>query len=141
MKKIAILAVCLMLASISVVTAATLPRTHNQPILDPTGSFAGSIGYKRQGGNWTSVGDINGSYELRNKGGRFTGDWSINLQNNSASGTIRGVFRTPYFFGRVLVDGGRRAPIVGFLFARNNTFAGRFMAPVGPALYFKGTFT
>lgn len=137
MKKIALL-VCFMLAAIPIATAATTTRT--QPTLDPTGTFIGSIGY-RSGGNWTSVGAINGTYELRNRGGRFTGDWSIQFQNTSANGTMRGVFHPPFFFGRVSVNSGRHAPIVGFLVARNNTFGGRFMAPIGPALYYKGNFT
>jgi hypothetical protein len=140
MKKITLLAICLMLASIPLVTAATTPRTQILPF-DPTGTYTGSIGFRGGNGNWTSVGAINGSYELRNKGGRFIGDWSIELQNKSANGTMRGFFRSPFMFGRVAINGGRQAPIVGFLMARNNTFAGRFMAPVGPALYVKGNFT
>ncbi len=136
MKKIALL-VCFMLAIIPAATAVSITGT---PHTLATGTFVGSIGY-RSGGNWTSVGAINGTYELRNRGGRFTGDWSIQLQNKSANGTMRGVFRPPFFFGRVDINGGRHAPIVGFLIARNNTFGGRFMAPIGPALYYKGNFT
>ena len=141
MKKILILAVCLILASIPAITAATAPRTQTQPILAPTGSFAGTIGYKNSGGNWTAVGTINGTYTLRTHGGRFTGNWSITLQNTSASGTMRGAFLKPFFIGRAAITDGRHAPIVGFLFSRNDTFAGRFMSVAGPALYFKGTFT
>jgi len=137
MKKITLL-VCLMLAIIPAATAVTATRTPTQ--LDPTGTYDGTIGYRR-GGNWTAVGTINGTYELRNRGGRFTGDWTIHLQNTTANGTMRGIFHKPFFIGRVAVEGGRHTPIVGFLVSRNNTFGGRFMAPVGPALYFKGTFT
>jgi hypothetical protein len=139
MKKLLLLAICLMLVSIPLATAATTPRQ----ILPfaPTGSYEGSVGFRGAGGNWTPVGAINGSYELRNKGGRFQGDWNIQIQNTTANGTMRGLFRPPFMFGRISISDGRRAPIVGFLMARNNTFAGRFMAPVGPALYFKGTFT
>jgi hypothetical protein len=32
-------------------------------------------------------------------------------------------------------------PIVGFIKVQNGQFIGRFMAPVGPALYFWGTYT
>ena len=141
MKKILILAVCLMLATIPAVTATTTPSTLTQPILAPTGTFTGTIGYKGSGGNWTAVGTINGTYTLRTHGGHFTGDWTLQLQNTSASGTMRGNFFKPFFFGRVAITGGRHAPVVGFLFTKNETFGGRFMSTAGPALYFKGTYT
>lgn len=138
MKNLTPLAICLMLVSIPLATAATTLHPQTQ-ILAPTGAYEGSIGYRGGGGNWTSVGAINGTYELRNKGGRFIGDWSIQLQNKSMNGTMRGFFHPPFMFGHIDTTG-HHAPIVGFLMAKNNTFAGRFMAPVGPALYFKGTY-
>jgi hypothetical protein len=105
-----------------------------------TGSFEGSMG-PRPHGNQT-VGTISGTYKLRNHGGRFNGDWNITLQNNSVSGTMKGVFARHFIFGKIIVAGtGRTMQIVGFLRVNNETFAGRFMAPVGPALYFWGTYT
>jgi hypothetical protein len=139
MKKVGILIICLMLACIPLVTGVTIPKIQT-PLFAPTGTYEGSIGYRTGGKNWTSIGAMNGTYTLRTKGGHFTGDWSVQAQNKSATGTMRGFFHPPFMFGRIAIDGGRNAPIVGFLVARNNSFGGRFMAPVGPALYFKGTY-
>jgi hypothetical protein len=105
-----------------------------------TGSFEGNIG-PRPHGNQT-VGAFSGTYELRNRGGRFTGDWNVVLQNKNASGTMRGLFARHFVIGRMTIVGvNRTIPIVGFLRVINETFTGRAMAPIGPALYFWGTFT
>ncbi len=109
-------------------------------VLTVAGSFEGSIG-PRPHGNQT-VGSITGSYELRNRGGRFNGNWSISVQNTSKSGTMRGAFVRIFFIGRVTIEGvNRTVPIIGFLRHVNGSFVGRFMAPVGPALYFWGTYS
>jgi hypothetical protein len=104
------------------------------------GSFEGSIG-PRPHGNQT-VGNISGTYAARNRGGRFNGEWEISIQNTSKSGTMRGAFMRIFILGRATIDGvNRTIPIVGFMRSTNGTFVGRFMAPVGPALYFWGTYT
>ena len=103
------------------------------------GSFQGSIG-PRPHGNQT-VGNISGSFTLRDRAGRFEGIWDISIQNTSRSGTIRGAFRRIVVIGRVTVDEvNRTIPIVGFIRIINGSFVGRFMAPRGPALYFWGTY-
>jgi len=78
------------------------------------GSFEGSIG-PRIHGNQT-VGNISGTYELRNRGGRFNGEWAISFQNTSKSGSMRGVFQRIFILGRITIDAvNRTIPIVGFL--------------------------
>jgi len=105
-----------------------------------TGTFEGSLGPRPHGN--TTVGTLSGTYELRARGGRFTGDWNITFQNKSASGTMKGVFARHFIFGRILVsETNKRIPIVGFLRANNETIVGRVMAPVGPVLYYWGTYT
>jgi len=103
------------------------------------GSFEGSIG-PRIHGNQT-VGNISGTYELRNRGGRFNGEWAISFQNTSKSGTMRGAFLRIFLLGRIVIDDvNRTIPIVGFIRYTNGSFVGRCMAPRGPALYFWGTY-
>jgi len=142
MKKIAILSLCLLLLGVSIVAAApglTQQITQKMP-LAPTGTFEGNIGYKRQGQNATIVGTISGTYEMRNRSGRFTGDWAT----ENRTGTFRGGFGRHILLGRIsaMVNGTERTlPIVGFIRAQDNKFIGRFMAPVGPALYFWGNYT
>lgn len=105
-----------------------------------TGSFEGSLG-PRPHGNQT-VGTISGTYEHRTHGGRFNGDWNLSYQNISASGTMKGRFARHIIIGRITItETNRTLPIVGFLRVNNETFSGRVMAPVGPALYFWGTYT
>jgi hypothetical protein len=146
LKKLLVLSLCVVLASTSIVTASPLfsmTRTKMQTptVLDPTGTFDGSIGYQRQG-NWTEVGTISGTYELQNRFSRFNGEWSIQLQNRSATGTMRGGFGRHILIGRITIEGRDRAlPIIGFIGFRNETFFGRFMSLIGPALYFQGTYT
>ncbi|MCU0851292.1 MAG: hypothetical protein MUC80_08515 [Candidatus Thermoplasmatota archaeon] len=112
-----------------------------QPIpLDPTGTFQANIGYKRQGENATVVGTMNGTYEMRARGGRFIGDW----YTENKTGTLRGGFGRHFLIGRITIlvnETERTLPVVGFLRAQDGEFIGRFMAPVGPALYFWGTYT
>ena len=57
---------------------------------------------------------------------------------------MQGGFGRNILLGRItLGDSGRQAPIIGFIGFRpgSGEFGGRFMSIVGPALYFKGTFT
>ncbi|MFH0750146.1 MAG: hypothetical protein V1917_04530, partial [Candidatus Gottesmanbacteria bacterium] len=105
--------------------------------LDPTGTFDGVVSPQR-GPNATIVGTISGNYTLRNRGGLFNGEW--NTVNNT--GTFRGIFGRHFLVGRISGDGyDRTVPIVGFLWYNTTNFAGRFMAPIGPALYFRGNYT
>jgi hypothetical protein len=142
MKKIILIGLCLLFLGASIATAA--PGVQHQVTqtltLTPTGTFEGNIGYKRQGQNATIVGTMNGTYEMRNRGGRFVGDWAT----ENKSGTLRGVFGRHFLIGRVsmMVNGTQRSlPIVGFIRYNATMFIGRFMAPVGPALYFWGEHT
>ena len=142
MKKIITVSLCLLFIGISVAAAEsglTSPTTQTLPLAQ-NGTFEGRIGYKRQGQNATIVGTLNGTYVMRARGGRFTGDWAT----ENRTGTLRGAFGRHYLVGRIstMVNGTERSlPIVGFLRAQNNSFVGRFMAPVGPALYFWGDYT
>ena len=142
MKKIITVSLCLLFIGVSVAAAEsglTSQTTQTLPLAQ-NGTFEGSIGYKRQGQNATMVGTLNGTYVMRARGGRFTGDWAT----ENRTGTLRGAFGRHYLVGRIstMVNGTERSlPIVGFLRAQNNSFMGRFMAPVGPALYFWGEYT
>jgi hypothetical protein len=143
MKKIFVMMIGILVSSISVTAAipsfAVQNLNHNTVLLT-TGSFEGNLG-PRPHGNKT-MGTFSGTYELRARGGRFTGDWNLSFQNKSASGTMKGVFARHFIFGRITVaETNKRAPIVGFLRANNETVVGRVMAPVGPALYYWGSYT
>jgi len=143
MKKIAIVCVCLMFLGISIAAAAPNLQRHTQQLLtlDPTGTYEGYIGIpEHQGQNATIVGTINGTYELRNRGGRFLGDW----ETENRSGTMRGRFARHVMMGRIsmMVNGTERSlPVIGFIRIQNNSFIGRGMSYFGPALYFWGDFT
>ena len=141
MKKIAIISLCLLLLGVSIVAAAPGMRqqTTQTVALDPTGTFDGVVS-PRKGENATIVGTISGNYTLRNRGGLFNGEW--NTVNNT--GTFRGRFGRHILLGRIsiMVNGTERTlPLVGFIKAQDGQFIGRAMAPVGPALYFWGTYT
>lgn len=142
MKKIAIVCVCLLFLGIALVSAAPTQKQHAQVFtLDPTGTFEGSIGVpEHQGQNATIVGTMNGTYWLRNRGGRFTASW----ETENRTGTLRGGFGRHLLIGRIstMVNGTERSlPIVGFLKTQDNEFIGRSMSFIGPALYFWGTYT
>ncbi len=142
MKKIMTISLCLLFVGVSLAAAApglTQQTTQKMP-LALTGIFEGNVGYKRQGQNATIVGTISGTYEMRNRSGRFTGDWAT----ENRTGTFRGGFGRHILLGRIsaMVNGTERTlPIVGFIRTQDNQFIGRFMAPVGPALYFWGNYT
>lgn len=142
MKKSVILGACLLFIGVSLAAAVpglTPQLMQTEPVFTDE-TFEANIGYKRQGQNATIVGTINGTYELRNRGGRFTGDW----ETANRTGTVRGRFGRHLLIGRIstMVNGTERSlPVIGFLRTQNNTLIGRFMAPVGPALYFWGTYT
>ena len=140
-KKIAIISLCLLLG---VSIAAAAPHITQQitqtTTLNLTGEFDGKIGYKLPDQDATIVGTISGTYEIRDKGGIFSGDWAT----DNRTGTFRGVFGKNILIGKIatLVDGTEKSlPIVGFYRGKNGQFIGRFMAPVGPALYCWGNYT
>ena len=143
MKKIIVLVTGIFLLSMSAtatISGLELQHSHTTTAIITTGSFSGTLG-PRPHGNIT-VGTCNGTYNLRNRGGRFIGDWNLSFQNKSLSGTMKGLFLRHFIVGRITVAGtDRKAPIIGFLRARDGTFAGRAMAPVGPALFFWGTYS
>jgi hypothetical protein len=138
MKKIMIVGICLLFIGVSF--AAAVPGIKQQTVrLGTSGAFDGNIGYKRQGQNATIVGTITGTYEMKNRGGRFTGDWAT----ANYSGTLKGRFGKHLLIGKVsaMINGTEKSlPIIGFIGAKDSQFLGRFMAPVGPALYFWGTY-
>jgi hypothetical protein len=102
-------------------------------------SFEGNFG-PRIHGNQT-IGNISGTYDLRNRGGRFNGEWAISFQNTSKSGTMRGAFMRRFILGRITIDSvNRTIPVIGFIRFTNGSFVGRCMAPMGLALYFWGTY-
>jgi hypothetical protein len=142
MKKIAIISLCLLFlgASIAAATPGLPQQTIQKMPITTKGSFNGNIEYIQKGQNATIVGTISGTYELRNRSGRFTGDWTA----KSYTGTFKGGFGRQILIGKVsaMVNGTEKTlPIVGFIKVQNGQFIGRFMAPVGPALYFWGTYT
>ena len=140
-KKIAIISLCLLLGVSIAAAAPTLIQQITQATtLNLTGEFDGNIGYKLPDQDATTVGTISGTYEIRDKGGIFSGDWAT----DNRIGTFRGVFGKNILIGKIatLVDGTEKSlPIVGFYGGKNGRFVGRFMTPVGPALYFWGNYT
>jgi len=108
------------------------------------GTFIGEIGYSRSR-EWNKVGEISGTYNQRNRFLGFNGGWEITTGDyTGTTGTMQGGFGRNILLGRITIsDSGRQAPIIGFIRFNKDTgeFAGRFMSIVGPALYFKGTFT
>ena len=106
-------------------------------VVQSSGSFNGSIG-PRPHSNLT-IGTISGTYQMRNRGGQFVGEWNVFYQNVSKTGTMRGMFLRFFVIGRITVNEmNRTLPIVGFIRFTNDSFMGRCMAPRGPALYFWG---
>ncbi len=140
-KKLAMISLCLLIGiSIAAATPRIPQKTTETTVLDPTGTFDGNIVYKRQGQNATIVGTISGIYEIRNRGGIFTGDWVT----ENRTGTFKSVFGKNILIGKITIivnETEKSLPIVGFYGGRNGQFIGRFMPPVGPALYFWGNYT
>ncbi len=142
MKKILTVSLCLLFMGVSLATAT--PMLTSQTIktfpLAQNGAFTAHIGYKRPSQNATVVGTMNGTYEMRARGGRFTGNW----YTENKTGTLRGGFGRHILIGRITIpvnETERTLPVIGFLKTQDGQFIGRFMAPVGPALYFWGNYT
>jgi hypothetical protein len=146
MKKIFVIFTVLTL--IGTISASALPITidilEKTSVTSETGNFQGEIGYPREG-EWNKVGEISGTYQTKNRNIRFRGQWEITAgELEGKTGTLAGFSRGKFLVGRITIDDtGRTAPIVGFLRINKDTnvFGGRFMSRVGPALYFKGTFS
>ena len=146
MKKIlAIFAILILLGTIS---ATAIPIKIEKPkkttITSETGNFEGEIGFFRDR-EWNKVGVLSGIFNQRNRFYRIEGDWEITEGRQAdARGIINGFFVRNIVIGRITIDeSGRKAPIIGFIRINEEemTFSGRFMSLIGPALYFKGTFS
>jgi hypothetical protein len=140
-KKIVMISLCLLLGvSMAAAAPCLTQRITQTTTLNLTGEFDGNIGPKLPNQGATIVGTISGTYEIRDKGGIFSGDWAT----KNKTGTFKGVFGKNILIGKIttLANGSEKSlPIVGFYGGKNGQFIGRFMAPVGPALYFWGTYT
>ena len=143
MKKITIVSICLLLVGVSIAgaTSETNQQVQKTPILT-MGTFNANLSKQIPGPNATIVGTVNGSYNGTQNRGRFMGTWYVGNQ----TGTFKGGYRKIFFIGlvRAMVNGSvRNIPIIGFIriVPTDHIIKGRFMAPVGPALYFKGTYT
>ena len=151
MKKIlAVLAVCILFASISTVTAATIPKVddlkNDMPKIETTyptteggwtGEFAGAIGnLKKVDGEWefTASGYMAGVYNGVNRG-RFAGN--LYDLDETKVGTIAGYYGRGLLVGKITMND-RRAPIVGFLLHNETMFLGRIMSLMGPAPHIVG---
>ena len=107
---------------------------------DWTGEFTGEIGYPDQDREEpVVVGSISGTFKIGRRGGYFHG--VVVSEDRSKSGEFRGVFRQRIMIGRVTGEQGS-LPFVGFIGFRQDDqqFGGRYMAPVGAALYFWGDY-
>lgn len=142
MKKIAIVSLCLLFLGASIAAAAPGMRPQIlQPIeIAATGSFFANVSVQRPGPNATIIGTIAGNYTAQNNRGRFNGTWTT----VNHTGTLQGRFGRHHVMGRIsmMVNGTQRSlPFIGFLVMRDGVFGGRAMSYIGPALYFKGTYT
>ena len=137
-KLLSIFIIFLFLATIS----ASATTIQEKPTA--AGTFTGEIGFLRSR-EWNKVGDISGTYTDRSRFLGFNGNWEITTGDyTGTTGTMQGGFGRNILLGRITIsDSGRQAPIIGFIRFNQDTgeFGGRFMSIVGPALYFKGTFT
>ncbi len=139
-KLLAISAILIFLMSISIITAK--PILKDAKVIDPDGSFSGYIGIPKQQ-DPIIMGNISGVYKLRNRVGGFNASWDIDFKNYSGTGTIRGIFGRHILLGKLSAEGfNRTLPIIGFIGfnTENQTFKGRAMSIIGPALYFWGTY-
>lgn len=139
MKKIlAILAICVLFASMSAATAAPIlmvdvlknkmsdiEKIHSTTTVDWTGEFVGALGdLKKVNGEWnfTAHGYMAGVYQGHNRGRLFGNLYDL---NETQVGTIAGYFGRGLLVGRVTANGGQQAPIVGFLFHNATMFIKR----------------
>lgn len=132
-KKILVLGICLLFCSLAL--GSTVSASEIVPE-EWTGQITGSIGYGNREG-WQEVATMDGNYKIGQRAGFFHAD----VIGSERSGTISGYFGRNMIVGRLSGEQGR-LPFIGFIRInqQNSTFIGRAMAPVGPALYFVGTF-
>ena len=138
---LAAFAICVLLVGISIASAVQT-NTEEVKVLAADGSFSGYIGFPKKQ-DPIILGNISGVYKLGKRGGAFNATWDIEFKNVSGSGTIRGVFGKHILLGKLSAEGyNKTLPIIGFIgFDKNNqTFIGRAMSVVGPALYFWGNY-
>jgi hypothetical protein len=132
----------------AIATTSTIETTDNTTVSTPsqlgdddwTGEFTGEIGYPdRESGESVVVGSISGTFKIGRRGGYFEG--LVVSEDRSKSGEFKGVFHQRIMIGRLSGEQ-RTVPIVGFIGFRQDEqqFGGRYMAPVGPALYFWGEY-
>lgn len=143
-KLLAIFAIFVLLGTMSATALPiTIEKTEKAPLAGETGTFEGEIGYRKEG-EWHKVGEISGTYELKNRFGIIDGEWEITEGEHAGeTGTIKAIFGKFVLVGRLTIDEtGKKAPILGFIGFKEETqeFGGRFMSIIGPALYFKGTY-
>ena len=139
-KLLAISVILIVLMSIPIVTAQ--PIMKDARVIDPDGSFSGYIGIPKQQ-DPIIMGNISGVYKLRNRVGVFNASWDIDYKNHSGSGIVRGIFGKHIMLGKLFVEGfNKTLRVIGFIgFDKvNQTFKGRAMSIIGPALYFWGTY-
>jgi hypothetical protein len=144
MKKIISLMLILSLFGMISASAQIIPieKTLHTQDQGNTGDFLGEIGFIRNQ-QWNKVGELSGTYN-QNRIVRINGNWIITEgEYAGTSGTMRGIIFRNFIFFRASVDSGRTLPFIGFIRINEDesTFGGRFMSFVGPALYFKGTYT
>lgn len=145
MKKIFVIFIMTVLLGTMSVTALpiTIEKTEKVLLAGETGIFEGEIGFRKEG-EWHKVGEISGTYELKNRFGIIDGVWEITEGELAGeTGAIKAFFRKFILIGRLTIDEtGKKAPIIGFIGFKEETqeFGGRFMSIVGPALYFKGIY-
>ena len=140
-KLLAVITIFVLFFSMSMTTAIQTRKYTN--FVDPDGSFSGYIGYLRLQQDPVILGNISGVYKIRNRGGGFNASWDIDYQNKSGSGTVKGIFGRYILLGRLSVEGfNKTLPIIGFIGfnTENQTFLGRAMSIIGPALHFWGTY-
>lgn len=156
-KTLAILAICVLLGSMSSVASVTTPQMNmvktdemkNLPSSDTTislegedwtGEFKGAFGELKKiswSGEWnfTKWGYLAGYYKGGIKRGKFAG--KLFDLNQTAFGAIGGYYGRHYLIGRIKI-GEQKAPIIGFLFRNETFFIGRIMSFFGPAPHILG---
>ena len=154
MKKILIIiGICTLLLSMPAMTAhstslfektidssAQVTTFNTPPVLDYDGTFVGGLGrLYRENDEWQfdPYAYLAGVYKL----GAYKKIYGYiyNLDEEQI-GTIGAYIGYRIIIGFIEGIGGNRAPIIGFLFWNDETFAGRIMSVFGPAPHIIGEF-
>ena len=141
-KLLAIIIIFILFGTVSASAISVLGE--KKSVTNGSGNYSGEIGdFKSK--EWFKIGELSGTYEQKNKFYRFDGSWEIiKGQYAGSTGTMQGIFGKHILYGKIIIsESGKKAPIIGFIGFNETvkTFKGRFMSVVGPALYFKGTYT